>query len=245
MLKVGCSQIREKKSVTIGSDRRYCVILPAYQEEGRVGKVVAGILKYCPDVIVVDDGSIDATAREAENAGAVVVVHEKNKGKGGALVSGFKAAVEREFEFVITMDSDGQHDPADIAGLIAEYDKTEKPVIIGSRMDNPVNMPFVRRMTNKFMSWLLSRKMGQLVPDTQSGFRLYKCDVLKFLNIESDRFTADSEFLLNLAEAGVLIGAAPIKVIYGDEKSKISPVKDTIRFFNMLSKYRKKRNAGT
>ena len=104
----------------------------------------------------------------------------------------------------------------------------------------PVTMRmFVRRMTNKFMSWLLSRKMGQLVPDTQSGFRLYKCDVLKFLNIESDRFTADSEFLLNLAEAGVLIGAAPIKVIYGDEKSKISPVKDTIRFFKMLSKYRK------
>ncbi len=221
--------------------RKYCVILPAYNESGRIGQMVTKVLEYCKDVIVVDDGSKDQTANDAKSAGASVIIHEVNQGKGAALETGFRVAAERGFEFIITMDADGQHDPSDMAGMIAEYEKTQKPVIIGNRMDNPVNMPLVRRMTNRFMSWLLSRKMGQWVPDTQSGYRLYKCDVIKFLKSDSNRFAAESEVLLNLAEAGIQMGSAPIKVIYRDEKSKINPIKDTIRFFRMLNRHDSKK----
>ena len=87
------------------------------------------------------------------------------------------------------------------------------------------------------MSWLLSRRMGQFVPDTQTGYRLYRCGVLRNITIGSDRFAAESEILLYLAEQGIKIGSVPMKIIYRDEKSKINPVKDTIKFFGMLKKY--------
>ena len=102
-------------------------------------------------------------------------------------------------------------------------------------------MPFIRRMTNRFMSWLLSREMGQRVPDTQSGYRLYAREVLGMLKVDSARFAAESEVLLSLSDEGVKIGSSPIQVIYSDEKSKINPVRDTMRFFQMLHDYRGKR----
>ena len=229
--------------------QKFCVIVPAYQEEKCIASVVGGIRKYCETVVVVDDGSLDGTSNEAKKAGAVVLKHEDNKGKGVALNTGFKYAREKGFEFVITMDADGQHDPEEIPRFIEAYRSTMMPVILGNRMDDPKTMPFVRHQTNRFMSWLLSRQMGQYVPDTQCGYRLFKIDAIprKFFQeraFESDedgRFAADSEMLLRLAETGIRIGAVPIKIIYRDEKSKINPVKDTIRFFGMLLRYRSRK----
>ena len=217
----------------------YCVIIPGYREEGRIGPVVNSVRTFVPTVVVVDDGSDDDTAGEARAAGAVVLVHEVNKGKGAALDSGFRWARERGVECIITMDADGQHAPEDLAVFIAEYRKNEFPVLIGNRMSNPVGMPLVRRWTNRTMSWLLSRKMGQFVPDTQCGYRLYRCDVLDGISCGSCRFDAESEMLMAVAGRGVPIGSVPIRVIYGDEKSKISPVRDTVRFFRMLRKFKK------
>jgi hypothetical protein len=135
------------------------------------------------------------------------------------------------------MDGDGQHDPGDIPAFVEAYVRTGTPVLLGNRMDDTRSMPFVRRLTNRFMSWLLSRKMNQAVPDTQSGFRLYRCDAIPEGGCSSERFAAESEILLCIAEKNIVIGAVPIKVIYRDEKSKINPFKDTIRFFRMLRKY--------
>lgn len=220
------------------SEERFCVIVPGYNEGECIAEVVRGILQHCPNVVVVDDGSTDSTAVEAEAAGAHVVKHEQNRGKGMALESGFRHAAERDYDFVVTMDADGQHAPDDVPVLVNEYVKTGKPVIIGSRMGNPANMPLVRRLTNRFMSWLLSREMKQTVPDTQSGFRLYRADVLGLIATESRGYAAESECLLRLAAAGVEIGSAPIKVIYGNEVSSINPLKDTLRFFRMLRQWR-------
>jgi glycosyltransferase involved in cell wall biosynthesis len=214
--------------------KKYCVIVPAYREQGRIGTVVEGIRRHCENVVVIDDGSPDDTAKEAGAAGAVVVKHAVNMGKGVALNTGFKYALENRYEFLITMDGDGQHDPSDIQGFVAEYTKTGTPVLIGNRMDDPRAMPIVRRLTNRFMSWLLSRKMRQVVPDTQSGFRLFKCDVLSGLAVQAERFAAESEILLLLSRQGIKIGSVPIKTIYRGEKSKINPIKDTIGFFKML-----------
>jgi glycosyltransferase involved in cell wall biosynthesis len=218
---------------------RGCVLIPAYKEEERIGTVVRDVLKQCPNVVVVDDGSPDKTADAARSAGATeVLVQNPNRGKGAALNLGFKHAQEKGYEFVITMDGDGQHAADDIPAFIDAY-YSGVPVIIGNRMSHASNMPLVRRVTNRFMSWLISRKMGQSVPDTQNGFRLYKTAVIPEMQTEYQRFAAESEILLELAANGVKMGAVPIKVIYRDEKSRINPIKDTWRFFQMLRDWEK------
>ena len=210
-----------------------CMLIPAYKEGERIAEVVRDVLKVCPNVVVVDDGSPDDTAEVAEKAGATVLVQEVNRGKGAALNRGFEYAREKGYEFVVTLDGDGQHAADDIPAFIDAYAQGT-PVIIGNRMSDTSTMPLIRRLTNRFMSWLISRKMGQRVPDTQNGFRLYKTDVIPEMQTGSQRFAAESEILLELAANGVRMGAVPIKVIYRDEKSKINPVKDTWRFFKML-----------
>lgn len=210
------------------------VLIPAYHEGGRIGAVVREVLPFCARVVVVDDGSADDTAAAAREAGATVLVHACNQGKGAALQTGFDYAREQGAAFVLTMDGDGQHAPADIPGFLAAFARGDAKVLIGNRMEDPKAMPFVRRMTNRFMSWLLSRKMGQRVPDTQNGFRLYRTDVLPDMSGGEARFAAESEILLILARHGVRIGSVPVRIIYGDERSKIRPVRDTLRFIRML-----------
>lgn len=214
-----------------------CVVIPAYMEQNRIGSVVKNVMRYCPSVVVVDDGSSDSTAAEAEKAGAIVLKHPSNLGKGMALHTGFQYAKKQGFKWILTMDADGQHDPEDIPLFIRASEKEDCPLVIGNRMDRPHAMPLVRRLTNKFMSWLLSRQMGVLVPDTQVGFRLYRTDIIPDRVPISPRFAAESEILLRIAETTRQIVSVPIKVIYRDEKSKIRPVRDTIRFFSMLIRY--------
>jgi glycosyltransferase involved in cell wall biosynthesis len=225
---------------------RFCAVIPAYREQGRIGAVVRRVRQFCPDVIVVDDGSPDGTAEEAREAGATVLRHATNQGKGVALVSGIRLAAERGYAFLVTLDADGQHDPADIPALVAAHRRTGAPVVVGNRMGDPRTMPFVRKATNYIMSWLLSRKMGQRVPDTQTGYRLYRTDAILAATqrATAPRFAAESEVLLELAARGARIAAAPIRVIYGDERSKIHPIKDAVRFLRMLRDFdRRKRQA--
>jgi len=217
-----------------------CVIIPAYREAGRIGAVVEGVKAFVPDVIVVDDGSPDATASQAERAGAMVIRHEVNRGKGAALDTGFRAARAQGFDFAITMDGDGQHAPSDLPAFVQAYHQSGIPVLIGTRMSDTRSMPRIRLMTNRFMSWLLSREMGQWVPDTQCGYRLYALAVVPEISAESQRFAAESEILMELSHRGVKIGSVPIATLYGTEQSKIHPIKDAFRFFKMLRQFRKR-----
>ena len=225
---------------TFKPSARGCVIIPAYREAGRIGPVVDGVKNVIPDVIVVDDGSPEETAAQAGQAGAIVIRHEVNCGKGAALDTGFRAARERGFDFAITMDGDGQHAPSDLPVFVRAFTETATPVLVGSRMSDTRSMPWVRRLTNRFMSWLLSREMGQWVPDTQCGFRLYALSVVPELSTDSKRFAAESEILMELSRRGVKIGSVPIATIYGTERSKIHPIKDSFRFIQMLHQYRKR-----
>lgn len=226
--------------MTTNTQPKILILLPAYREEGRIGDVVTAAAAVCPDVLVVDDGSDDATGREARDAGAVVVRQEPNQGKGAALNRGFAYAREHGFDAVVTMDSDGQHSPDDLPRFIEAFARGDAPVIIGNRMSDVEDMPFVRKMTNRFMSWLLSRRMGVRVPDTQNGYRLYATDVLGEVKVDDPRFAAESEILLELAARGVSMSSVPVTTIYGDEKSKIHPFKDTLRFFRMLRRFRRR-----
>jgi len=218
---------------------RYCVLIPAYREEKQIANVVKDVLKYCSEVLVVDDGSGDNTAREADEAGALVLQHEQNLGKGAALNTGFRAAIKRECDVVITLDADGQHNPLEIPKFIEAYERTGIPVLVGNRMANTGGMPIIRRWTNKAMSWMLSHEMKQYVPDTQCGYRLYRSDLIPFVEADSCRFAAESEILLHIAARGIQIDSVRISTIYCHAKSSINPVRDTYRFFCMLWAYHK------
>jgi glycosyltransferase involved in cell wall biosynthesis len=222
--------------------RQPVVVVPAYREHDRVGDTIRAILKVCDAVVVVDDGSGDGTAEAARSAGADVVVHEKNRGKGVALQTGFRRAQELNAGVVITLDADGQHDPDEIQSFLHQYASSGQEVIVGNRMTNKGRMPLVRRVTNRLMSLLLSVLMKQWVPDTQNGYRLYAAEALPFVEAESRGFAAESEQLLYLAYRGFRIGSVPVRTIYGDEKSKIHPFRDTIRFLNMIARYYRHRS---
>ena len=218
---------------------KLCVVIPAFNEAARIGPVVRGACAYGSPVLVVDDGSTDGTAEAARAAGAEILRHDVNRGKGAALCTGFQEALRRNCEVVVTMDGDGQHDPAELAGFLEAYQRTGIPVLLGNRMGEPKAMPILRLLTNRGMSWLLSRLMGHYIPDTQCGFRLYQRDVLPLVMAESAGYAAESEVLLRLAARGVRMDAVRIGTVYAREKSKISPVRDSWQFVRMLVGHRR------
>lgn len=208
-----------------------CVI-PALNEEKRLGPVVAGCRRLGLAVYVVDDGSTDRTADVAAEAGAAVVRHEVNRGKGAAMESGAARAGADGFEAVAFLDADGQHDPAELPALLAAAEAGADVVVGCRRLDG--KMPLVRRLTNRFTSWVLSRLAGRRLSDTQSGFRVVRLAAWGRMRPSSGRFAAESEMLVLAGRAGLRIAEAPISTIYGGETSHINPVRDTWRFFALV-----------
>mgnify|MGYP001310971809 CR=1 FL=1 len=214
-----------------------CILIPAFNEAHRIGPVVSGALAHGYPVVVIDDGSSDDTGALVRSLGAEVIRHEDNHGKGASLVSGFTYAREHGHPVVVTLDADGQHDPAEISRFVDTYRRTGIPVLIGNRMWNDAEMPIVRRWTNRVMSRLLCRIMKTFVPDTQCGFRLYRTDVLSFAPAVSRRFAMESEVLLHLALRGFRMDSVRVSTIYRGSKSRINPLVDTLRFFMMLLQF--------
>ncbi len=211
---------------------RTCAVIPAYNEEARVADVVKGVLAQGPDAIVVDDCSSDATSVRAREAGADVVRHEVNRGKGGALRTGFARAVELGYDAAVTLDADGQHDPKEIPRLLEAAAGAD--IVLGTRMGDVSTMPRVRLWTNRFTSWVVSRLAGTRITDSQSGYRLLRRRVLARVEYSASRFDAESEILTKACRMGFRLVEVPITTIYGDEKSKIHPVADAVRFFRMV-----------
>lgn len=206
------------------------VILPCNNEASTIGFVVEGVRAFLPNVLVVDDGSRDATAMQATKAGAEVLGHGKNCGKGAALRSGWEWAAKRNYTWVLFMDGDGQHLPTDIPALLAAGESTGATLVIGNRMQNPENMPWLRRRVNRWMSKRLSGLCNQPVPDSQCGFRLVRLDILQRLAPCTDRFEIESEVLVAFARAGERIAFVPVHSRYQGEQSKIRPLHDSWRW---------------
>jgi len=205
-----------------------CVI-PALNEEASVATVVAGCRAGGLAVYVVDDGSGDATGRVAAEAGAEVMVHETNLGKGKSLDDGMVRATSDGCDAVVFLDSDGQHDPAALPKFVAAAEEGAD-LVLGCR-EFGEEMPFVRRNTNRFMGWVLSRLAGQKLGDTQSGYRLVRTDLWPKIRPHSGRFAAESEMLVHAARAGARIVNVPIPTIYIEgRQSRINPIVDTWRF---------------
>jgi len=218
------------------SCQNYLVILAAWNESEMVGTVVKDLRDMNLNVLVVDDGSTDNTSEIAKEAGALVIRHETNLGKGQALADGYRYAFKEGYDAIVTMDADGQHDPQDVPRFFDAYDRTGIPVLIGNRIRDREHMPRVRRITNRMMSHMLNRKMTQYVPDTQNGFRLYQTDVVMMVIPETQGFAAESEILLTLDEIDIRMGSIPISAHYHGEKSHIRPIHDTRLFFKMLKR---------
>jgi glycosyltransferase involved in cell wall biosynthesis len=206
-------------------------VIPCLNEQAAIGTVVATVRRFLPVVFVVDDGSSDGTSRVAEQAGAEVLRHETSRGKGAALHSGWQRARERGFAWALSMDGDGQHSPRDVPSFLNQAERTGAELISGNRMADPANMPWLRRQVNRWMSTRLSKFTGRKLPDTQCGFRLMNLKAWASVPLASTHFEIESEVLLAFAQAEFRIEFVPVQVIYETERSKIDPLRDTVRWF--------------
>ncbi|MFA5255766.1 MAG: glycosyltransferase family 2 protein [Candidatus Omnitrophota bacterium] len=213
-----------------------CILIPSYNEARTIGAITKELKGRGLTVFVVDDGSTDGTAGIAQGQGAVVIAHEKNKGKGASLIEGFGRILKENFDAVLIMDGDGQHAVGDADGFFKKMAETGADIVIGNRMLDTASMPWARKITNRIMSRVISKMCGQVIPDTQCGFKLVKRDVLEKIKLEFSNFEIESEILLKAAKEGFKIESIPIKTVYRDETSKIKPILDAIRFFSFLIK---------
>ncbi len=206
-------------------------VIPCLNEELAIAEVIAGVKRHLPTVLVVDDGSSDQTAVRAEAAGAKVLRNTHNLGKGASLRIGWNHAQQLGLNWSLSLDGDGQHAAEDMPQFFECAERTSACLVIGNRMHDPASMPWLRRLVNRWMSRRLSNLAGVALPDSQCGFRLMNLDVWSRLPLHTNHFEIESEVLLSFARAGQLVEFVPIRTLYKSEHSKISPLKDTIRWF--------------
>jgi glycosyltransferase involved in cell wall biosynthesis len=215
-------------------------VIPAYQEQKHVGEVAQRARTQLEHVLVVDDGSTDATADRARAAGVDVVVHPQNRGKGESIKTGLRYWFDRGSEYVVVLDADGQHLPEEISRFVdATEAESDAKIFVGSRMDDTRSMPVLRRMVNRYMSNKISRICGQQIPDTQCGFRMLHRDIIPEVLSGASRFEYETEMLIIASRKGYRIASIPITTIYCDEVSSINPVRDTLRFFKLMRRYKR------
>jgi glycosyltransferase involved in cell wall biosynthesis len=223
-----------------GEDSEILALIPAYNEETRLAGVVAGAIQHLP-VLVVDDGSTDATAPVAQDVGASVVIQEPNQGKGAALQAGFRRAIDRGYEAVVTLDADGQHDPAEIPKFLTAYRTGGAELIIGRRDFS--QMPPVRRLANWLGGLAFSWALGQRVPDNQSGYRLIGRRLMQaMLDSEEQGFEYEVEMITVCVRYGFDLDWVPIRTIYAGESSHINPLQHVKDFARIIWKTRQERN---
>ena len=211
-----------------------CILIPSYNEARNIGAITKELKSRSLAVYVVDDGSVDGTADIAKGQGAVVITHDRNRGKGASLIDGFDRVLKDGFDAVLVMDGDGQHATGDVDNFFKKMAETGADIVIGNRMLDTVSMPAIRNITNRIMSRVISNMSGQKIPDTQCGFKLIKRNVLESIKFEFSNFEIESEIILKAARMGFKIESVPVKTVYLDETSKIKPIFDTIRFLSFL-----------
>jgi len=207
---------------------RTIVVIPAYHEEVTVAGVVTHVREEIPHVIVIDDGSTDATGDRARSAGAEVVTHCVNRGLGAALGTGIAAALAAGADIIVTLDADGQHDAADIARVIAPIERGEADMVIGTRFGFPPlpasggggarggEVPASRRLANATANLLTRLLFGVRCSDTQSGFRAFSRYAAERIEIRTNRMEVSSEILAEASRHGLRITEVPIRTIYTD-----------------------------
>jgi glycosyltransferase involved in cell wall biosynthesis len=212
-------------------------LIPAYEEGPRIGAVVEAARRHLP-VVVVDDGSTDATAARAKAAGATVIRQAPNAGKGAALRAGFRHALDAGAPAVVTLDADGQHDPAEIPAFLERFGGRRAELIIGQR--DLGAMPPIRRLSNTIGGLALAAALGRSVPDNQSGYRLIGRTLMRAL-LDSDEggFEFEVEMIARCLALGLPIDSVPIRTIYAGEPSHIRPWRHFTEFVRVTRKARR------
>jgi glycosyltransferase involved in cell wall biosynthesis len=205
-------------------------VIPAFRAAPWVGAVVRGTLEQLDSVVVVDDGSDDATAAEARNAGARVLSHPRNLGKASALRTAFADLLQRGVAAVVTLDADGQHLPSEIPKLL-EAHRDGADLVLGSRDHLFAGMSGLRRWSNRLSSAAISFAAGAPVADVQTGFRLYTLEMLARTGFAGHRFAAESAVVVRALRLGFRVVAVPIELGFADGRSTshYRPLVDSLR----------------
>ncbi|HHS14172.1 MAG TPA: glycosyltransferase family 2 protein [bacterium] len=216
------------------------VVIPAYNSARQIGDVLLKSLRVVSreSIVVVDDGSCDETAAVVDSFNVFLLRHTRNLGKGEALKSGIGYALKRSAKGIVTLDGDGQHDPSEIQEMIAIMDRENADLVIGCRKFQYGIMPADRILSNRISSWMISRCIKQPVPDSQCGFRLFRTEKLKNLEIDAKRFEVETEMLLRAAGKGWVIRFCPIQTLYNNSPSHIRRGRDTWDFLRTLIAFR-------
>jgi len=207
------------------------VVFPCFNEGASIAALVAAARRQFHRVLVVDDGSTDDTAARAQSAGAQLVPHAKNLGKGAALRTGLSQARQQGFAWAFTLDGDGQHAPDDMPAFLECAGQTGALLVVGNRMPNARAIPWLRRQVNRWMSRQLSWRAGRPLPDSQCGFRLIHLATWAALPLQTEHFEVESETLMAFLAAAHPVAFVPIRVISRGRSSHIHPVADALRWW--------------
>ena len=196
---------------------RVIAIIPAYNEERVIGSMILKTLPMVDEILVIDDGSTDLTADIAVRAGATVIRHGVNQGKGVALRTGFRHARERHPDAVVTLDGDGQHAPNEIPAVVRPVIEQRADIVVGSRYLEPTSdVPLARVWGHRFFNFVTNRSTGVNVTDSQSGFRAFSARALESFNFTSNSFSVESEMQFLARERGLRLVEVPIVIRYDD-----------------------------
>jgi len=208
---------------------RICILISAYDSQGTLHSVLKEIQTLGIDAIVVNDGSSDETAKVALEYGATVLDHPSNLGKGAALRTGFDYILREDYQIVITLDADGQHDPSEIPHLLKIFWSVRPDVLIGSRAHEFRKMDFGRRFWNRLGAKAVSRRCHSDITDSQSGFRLIRTEALAQISLTTSRFETELELLIKACKKGFSMLSVPINApkIDDSRSSHFRPVSDT------------------
>jgi glycosyltransferase involved in cell wall biosynthesis len=211
-----------------------CVIIPTYNNAGTIEQVIHSVSEFCDDVFVVCDGPTDGTEELVRQCATPVhvIAYQPNKGKGSALVTGFREALKLGFRYAITLDSDGQHYASDIPAFVEAITEHPDSLIIGSRGLKHDNMPQKNTFANKFSNFWFMVQTGKKLPDTQTGFRLYPLHKMGKMRLITSRYEAELEMLVRSAWRNIPIIPIPINVFYPSQEERVSffrPGKDFTR----------------
>ena len=210
-------------------------VIPAYNEEKVIGKVIENLKNEgLKNVIVIDDGSKDNTGEIAKKSGAVVYSHIINRGLGGALSTGISAALLNGAEIIVTCDADGQHDVGDIIKVVGLLEKENLDVVIGSRLINSEGMPWIRKFGNRGFSVITYLLFGVYSTDTQSGLRVFSRAAAEKINIKTNRMEVSSEIIKEIGKNKLNFKEIPIKAIY--TKFSMKKGQRSLNGFNVLYK---------
>ena len=206
-----------------------CILIPAYNAQNTLGDVLQRIRPLNINTLVVDDGSLDETKKVALDHGARILEHSCNRGKGAALRTGFQHILKMDYEIVITLDADGQHDPSEIPSLLRVFQIVKPDILIGSRAEAFGKMPFLRRFWNRLGVKAVARLCHADITDSQSGYRLIRTEILKGIDLSTSRYEAELELLVKACKKGYGVLSVPINVhrVDGTITSHFRPVSDT------------------